>query len=936
MPGQTIQDVIRESARKHGVPEAFALAVAEKESSFNPEAIGPDIPTMPGVRARGTFQLLPDTAKRLGVDPEDHFQNIDGGVKYLRELLDASQGDLDLTLKTYGGFKTKDPTPYITDITERMAKFGPGGAVSAAAAPPPASPAGRPVATGRASGAGPAATTPPGMDVTTDPVSGVVSTMGELFVKPYDPRTPEGRRNLAGLGGEVAISRIPGLGVVAPEAGQVLSNVTRGLNLARRTIVPALGAGIGAGTEVAVENAFTDRNLSDLIVDKPVDDPLRIAAEQALYSVGGQAVMWPIRRAGKLVLGARIGKAAEAGVKAEVAGAREAGTRAVSQVRDKVAEGLEAARILERANQAATKANLQSKIAAAKAAAAAQVGAAETRGAYQTVGAKVNAAMQLAKTELDNTDMLQTFTKEYDNLLANPPSVGGTVEAARTVLEGPAKRALEMAGQRVEEAAASGPMINVAPLRKTIEGLIKQKRPASIFEQGGKSRVVGFGPSAVREAQAGVKLPAATTSGGKQLTPDEIRSIQAEVAKQLGVAETHPLPGVIGKIMTISTDQIPFKEAHQIKRLLDEAVNWDRAAKKHLEAMTKGTRIALREELAVHEPYNVATAAYHALVPIYRKGIGKRLSSALMNNPDAAARLLKSNDPIQAQTLKDLLVTQAAAGGDSKAGQMAWDMVRAQFTYDRLIKGGAEGLQDRVRNLIAQHPEFVKVIADDDNGKQVLQNLANLGAAVNSAKELAAQRLAATKATGKAAVSAVEGTAAADVAATRQAGEQSVADMRKAAADVLRESRAQGATRIAQQGKAGRAEVRSIGERARAATAAAVAKQERLQGSSVMRSSVSGQVADIMRAVTLGTGSWFGNLSILRLVNGPKGDDLLEWAAYSTQNTQRLTQALMGQMPDRAVSMLLRDAGFALQQPSQSSVQNRPPARATAAGPMGR
>jgi len=129
-----------------------------------------------------------------------------------------------------------------------------------------------------------------------------------------------------------------------------------------------------------------------------------------------------------------------------------------------------------------------------------------------------------------------------------------------------------------------------------------------------------------------------------------------------------------------------------------------------------------------------------------------------------------------------------------------------------------------------------------------------------------------------------------------------------------------------------------MGERARAATAAATAKQEALTKSSVMRSSVSGQVADIMRAATLGTGSWFGNLSILRLINGPKGADLLEWAAYSDQNTRRLTQALMGQAPDRVMSALLRDVGAAIgdYQTEAAGAQKMAPARAAGAGPMGR
>lgn len=927
MPGQTIQDIIRQSAKQHGVPESLALAVAEKESSFNPEAIGPDIPSMPGVKALGTFQLLPSTAKRLGVDHSDHIGNITGGVKYLRELLDASNGDLNLTLKTYGGFKTADPTSYIADINERMAKFGPGAAVSAAAPPLPGSTATRPVATGRASGAGPAATTPPGMDTTDtgwmDPVA-----IGKGLVQPYDPRTPEGRQNLAGLGGEVALSRVPGLKVIAPEAGAILSTGVKLANTARRTLVPAAGAAIGAGTEAAIEQAVTPRGLGDLITSEPVDSPARVAAEQAAYSLGGQALFWPVRRAAKLVLGGRVGRQADAALKSEAAAAREGGTRASAAMRDKVAEGLEAARILEQANQSAMRGNLHTKIAQARSAATSATGAAEAKGIQQVEAARQAAAAHLAQTELENQSLLQTVTKGYDDLLAHPPSVGGAVEAQRRVLEGPAKRALEMAGQKVDEAAATGPMVNVAPIKKAIQALIAQKRPGVIF---------GHPPTGALPAGATTSADDAFLSmieSGQINSPDQLTQLPKEIASRMQLPESHPLPGVVGKILSITQDQIPFKDAHQIKRLLDEAVNWDRTAKKHLEAITKGTRTEIRDALSVHEPYNVATSAYAAMVPIYRKGIGKRLSQALMNNPDQAARLLKDNDPIQAATLKELLVTQAAAGGDPKAGQLAWDLVRSHWTYNNLIHGGADKLADRVRATITEHPEFVKVIADDDAGKRVLQNLATIGDAVKAGKQLAEERLAQAKTAGRGVVEGTKATAATDLAAAKARGQDVVTDMRQAAADSLRQGRAAGRERVLEQAKAGRTDVRSIGERARGAVAAATAKQEQLAQSSVTKSTVSGQLADIMRAATLGTGSWFGNLSILRLINGPKSGDLLEWAAYSDQNTRRLTQALMGQLPDQATSALLRDIGAAFN--PDAAAQDAAPVRARAAGPVGR
>ena len=98
----TVQDLIRKTATKYGVPPEFALAIAEQESGFNPTVIGPEITEGPakGQKAIGTFQIIPSTGKMLGVDPNDPRQNIDGGVKYIRQLFDQHNGDLDAILKS--------------------------------------------------------------------------------------------------------------------------------------------------------------------------------------------------------------------------------------------------------------------------------------------------------------------------------------------------------------------------------------------------------------------------------------------------------------------------------------------------------------------------------------------------------------------------------------------------------------------------------------------------------------------------------------------------------------------------------------------------------------------------------------------------------------------------------------------------------------------
>jgi len=139
-----IQDVIRRAATKHGVPPELALAIAEQESSFNPTAIGPEITEgrAKGQRARGTFQILPSTweAEQLGTNIDDPAENIEGGVKYLRKLLDQHQGDLGGVLATYGGVVTD--TTYVPSVMGRIAKFRTGAAAGGAVRAPGTTPAG--------------------------------------------------------------------------------------------------------------------------------------------------------------------------------------------------------------------------------------------------------------------------------------------------------------------------------------------------------------------------------------------------------------------------------------------------------------------------------------------------------------------------------------------------------------------------------------------------------------------------------------------------------------------------------------------------------------------------------------------------------------------------------------------------------------------------
>jgi soluble lytic murein transglycosylase-like protein len=83
------------AARAHGIDPALLAAVACAESGFDPRARS-------SAGARGLMQLMPARARALGItDLDDPAQSLDGGARYLRQQLDAFDGDLRLALAAY-------------------------------------------------------------------------------------------------------------------------------------------------------------------------------------------------------------------------------------------------------------------------------------------------------------------------------------------------------------------------------------------------------------------------------------------------------------------------------------------------------------------------------------------------------------------------------------------------------------------------------------------------------------------------------------------------------------------------------------------------------------------------------------------------------------------------------------------------------------------
>jgi hypothetical protein len=128
--GSDLRSLATAAALRHGLDPELVLAVIAVESGFQPAAVSPK-------GAQGLMQLMPATARSLGVtDALDPAQNVDGGARYLKQLVAEQRGDLTRALAAYnagpGAVKRHGGVPpyketlhYVKRVLRRYGKAAP-------------------------------------------------------------------------------------------------------------------------------------------------------------------------------------------------------------------------------------------------------------------------------------------------------------------------------------------------------------------------------------------------------------------------------------------------------------------------------------------------------------------------------------------------------------------------------------------------------------------------------------------------------------------------------------------------------------------------------------------------------------------------------------------------------------------------------------------
>ena len=668
---------------------------------------------------------------------------------------------------------------------------------------------------------------------------------------------------------ELPVAGVAGIAKALPYAARVA-----------RGVIGIAGAGAGGATAAAASG-------SPLTAQAPPsgEDPDSVVAafkRQAEMEALGLGTGWVASALGRRAIGRTVARNAIEGLASQ----REATLARTQAVLDQARDALQSHAAATAQESAARTAAIGAKQAEAQTAQIQAMGAERQAKVVKEIGAEraTQARAQWPQSEAELQEHMAPGSA------AQPPPNFPAQAAGKVaeVVQGPAKSSKALLGEAVDAAAQSGPEIDITGVKRAVEAMHAKTRPERLVAEAvppkTEQELIREFVAGQRENVTGARAGTAAAGGVKPAATDW-RSL-------LGVDESHPLPGVLSEIQN-APDQVPFAVAHQIKRNLNDAVNWAAPAKKQLQQITKGASQQIRGALrdAGHAPYEQATAAYGEVAKLFdRNQLGAQITRLVeTGHADrvVSSSLIKPSEPIPLRMLKEVLLHHGEQGGGAEgraAGQAAWDSLRSSVMYKYLIQPGLENFDKSVAKM---HPEFLHLLTEDGPGRDVFERLATMADAVKDVEARTAEQVTAVTAAGQEARTA-QRAASSQAAVLKQQGTQ-VAAQRAVERTALRGDAAQAARGVREARKPTPAEK-------------ALDRSTLVQAQAPRQIAAEGAYAAL---APLGSPRQVAGFSRL-VLGGPKVNDLIRWASLSPTATRAFVRAVTSPAPGQAVAALIR------------------------------
>ncbi len=697
----------------------------------------------------------------------------------------------------------------------------------------------------------------------------------------FDPTTPEGRRNLAGTAGSIAgsMAATQAIGLLGGPPGTVAAtaaNIGRGALIARkvaRVAAPIAGAAIAGGVENVVEGflgtpdappapelfggpprldeddeprqgprqglvaaageflrAGTDPFFPG---GSPAEDFKQGAAEQSAYEIGGQVLSLAVKSLGKRAVGPFLTVVV---------------TKALKASRKEIQETLKVT--LRAAREQVLKAR--------------DAGVAANKVAARLLGTAKDKASRAAQRGVGGPPIFQGTQTE----------VG---EAVAGIHRGPGRTVRQELGEIVGQAAEAGPPVDITVLKQEAQDVFDEQIRGMIDSFG-----IGGGP-------ADPKLVGIIDNMMSAGVPDEaqasFRAALVAAGVDPAIAQTtvaNAADPFFNKSIALlkrfinSPDEVPFVDAHLLKRELGErSGDFTQVATQQVVQLTRKFRSGLSEVLDAASPeYREANQAFKAVRDILEAPAAKTLMTLAETAPQVLVKSLRQDAVLEARMWRDLMLVVAPQAGPQAGsrGRVTWDLLRSTWLKEKIIKGNADELTDR---LLKIPPDFAEVMFNDEAGRGYLQGVRQIADSYDTALAIARGASERTEAAGLVVIRRAE----------RNVSE-TVADLAKEVSEEIKTVEFEFAT------------------------------------SSLFKLSgrpIEFVAADVVKMAFLGPMNVWGAVATMRLIRGPKGADLIRWAALAPRNTQLLVDALTGPAPGQAMGAILRlpTIGAYLQHPTE-------------------